>query len=83
MKVSERMRSLRENHALTQQQIADILNTSQQYYSEYENGKREIPTRHVIKLCQFYDVSADYLLGLTDTYPLSDKSNCAQSSAES
>lgn len=67
MEIAHRIRNIREDHALTQKQIADVLNTSQQYYSEYENGKREIPTRHVLKLCQFYNVSADYLLGLTDT----------------
>lgn len=67
MEIAHRIRNIREDHVLTQKQIADVLNTSQQYYSEYENGKREIPTRHVLKLCRFYNVSADYLLGLTDT----------------
>ncbi len=61
-----RIRNLREDKDLYQKSIANILGISQQYYSEYENGKRPIPVTHLIKLAQFYNVSLDYLVGLTD-----------------
>ncbi|MCI9413046.1 MAG: helix-turn-helix transcriptional regulator [Clostridia bacterium] len=61
-----RIRNLREDRDLYQKDIAKILGTSQQYYSEYENGKRPIPIAHLINLANFYNVSLDYLVGLTD-----------------
>lgn len=61
-----RIRDLREDHDLTQAQMAKILNCSQQVYSNYELGQRDIPTDILIRLAQFYHVSADYILGLTD-----------------
>lgn len=61
-----RIRNLREDKDLYQKDIANLLGISQQYYSEYENGKRAIPVLHLIKLAKFYDVSIDYLVGLTD-----------------
>lgn len=60
----ERLRDLREDVDLTQQDIADVLKTTQQVYSRYENGTNEIPIHHLITLCKFYKVSADYILGL-------------------
>lgn len=60
----ERIRDLREDNDLSQQQIADYLGTTQQVYSRYEKGENEIPVRHIIALCKFYNVSADYILGL-------------------
>ncbi len=62
----ERIRGLREDRDLTQQDIANILKTTQQVYSRYENGTNEIPLHHVITLCNFFKVSADYILGLND-----------------
>ena len=62
----QRIRDLREDHDLRQQDIADFLNCTQVCYSNYEIGKRDIPTRVLIQLAQFYHVSTDYLLGLTD-----------------
>lgn len=62
----ERMRELREDRDLTQEQIAQLLNTTQQTYSRYEQGINELPIRHLLTLCRFYKVSADYFLGLTD-----------------
>ena len=59
------MRDLREDSDLTQQQIATILGTSQTMYARYERGANELPIRHLITLCKYYHVSADYLLGLT------------------
>ena len=60
----EILRELREDNDLTQQDIADILGTTQQVYSRYEKGINEIPVRHIITLCKFYKVSSDYILGL-------------------
>ena len=62
----KRIRDLREDHDKTQQQIADYLGTSQTMYARYERGANEMPIRHVLALCRFYQVSADYLLGLSD-----------------
>lgn len=58
------MRDLREDADKTQQQIADYLGTSQTMYARYERGANELPLHHLIKLCQYYNVSADYFLGL-------------------
>lgn len=63
----KRIYDLRIDNDLYQTDVAKKLGISQQYYSEYEKGKRELPIRHLIKLCQLYNVSADYLLGFTDT----------------
>ena len=62
----KRIRDLREDHDKTQQQIADYLGTSQTMYARYERGANEMPIRHLLALCRFYQVSADYLLGLSD-----------------
>ena len=59
----EKLRGLREDNDLTQSQVADILGTSQTMYARYERGANEMPLRHFVTLCKFYNVSADYLLG--------------------
>lgn len=59
----DRLRELREDNDYTQKQIADILQTTQQVYSRYENGTNEIPIRHIITLANFYKVSYDYIFG--------------------
>lgn len=64
--VYRRVRDLREDHDLKQKDIAEFLNCSQQVYSNYELGQRDIPTEILIRLSEFYRVSVDYLLGLTD-----------------
>lgn len=61
----QRIRDLREDRDLTQKILAEYLNCSQQVYSNYELGQRDIPTDILIRLSLFYDVSTDYLLGLT------------------
>ena len=61
-----RIRDLREDHDLTQKQMAQVLNCSQQVYSNYELGQRDIPTDILIKLAAFHNVSIDYLLGISD-----------------
>ena len=60
------LRDLREDHDKTQQEIADILGTSQTMYARYERGANELPLHHLITLCRYYRVSADYILGLTE-----------------
>ncbi len=62
----QRIRDLREDNDLTQKQMAKTLNCSQQVYSNYELGQRDIPTDILIKLSKYYKVSTDYILGLTD-----------------
>lgn len=59
-----RIRDLREEKDLTQKQMAQMLNCSQQVYSNYELGQRDIPTDILIKLAQFHEVTTDYILGL-------------------
>ena len=61
----QRIRDLREDNDKTQEQIAKVLGTSQTMYARYERGANELPLRHLITLCQYYNVSADYILGLT------------------
>lgn len=62
----DRLRDLREDNDLTQKDIAAYLKTTQQVYSRYENGLNEIPVRHIIALSKFYNVSCDYILGLSN-----------------
>ena len=62
----QRLRDLREDHDLMQKEIAAILGIDQRVYSNYETGKREIPTRLLIILADYYKTSTDYILGRTD-----------------
>ncbi len=66
MKYSQRLRDLREDNELTQSDVAKVLNTTYQYYSTYESGKRELPFSRAIELARFYNVSLDYIAGLID-----------------
>lgn len=66
--LNQRIRDLREDHDLKQIELADYLGVTQQTYSNYENGHREIPTSVVVQLAQFYKVSTDYLLGSNASY---------------
>lgn len=61
-----RLKELRKETGKTQAQIAEILSVRQNTYSQYENGQREIPLSMLIFLAQHYDVSVDYILGLTE-----------------
>ena len=61
-----RIRDLREDRDLTQRELAEVLNCSQQVYSNYELGQRDLPTEILIHLARYYRVSTDYLLGLCD-----------------
>lgn len=62
----ERIRALREDRNLSQSYIAGLLNVGQKTYSDYELGKTRIPLDSVIKLAKFYNVSMDYICGLTN-----------------
>ena len=62
----KRIRDLREDKDLTQKEVAKKLNCSQQVYSNYELGQRDIPTDVLIKLSVLYNVSVDYILGISD-----------------
>ena len=57
---------MREDNDLTQRQVAELIQTTQQVYSEYEKGIREIPLYKAIILAKHYNVSLDYITGLTD-----------------
>ena len=67
----KRIRDLREDNDLSQSAIAKSLNCSQQVYSNSELGQRDIPTDILIKLSKFYNVSVDYILGITDNPKIS------------
>lgn len=61
-----RMRNLREDNDLTQKEVAALLETSQTMYARYERGANEMPIRHLIRLAEYYNVTTDYLLGLSN-----------------
>ena len=61
-----RMRNVREDRDLTQAEVGRIINKSQQGYNHIEAGRAELKIEDLIKLCEFYDLSADYLIGITD-----------------
>lgn len=62
--LSNRLKNLRENQNLKQTDVAEYLRISQQSYSRYENGKRELPIYYLEPLSKLYNVSTDYLLGI-------------------
>ncbi len=64
--IFKRIKDLREDHDLTQKQVADILKIMQPSYNRYERGEQDIPVKHVITLAIFYKVSTDYILGLSN-----------------
>ena len=66
MPIAERLREIRTYYDYSQKYIGDILNISQSTYASYETNRRIIPLKHLIILTNFYNVSADYLLGLTN-----------------
>lgn len=62
----QRIKNLREDNDLTQEELASLLKTTQQQYSKYELGIQEIPVHHLITLADFYKVSTDYILNRTN-----------------
>ena len=63
MDYRQRMRSLREDHDLSQAEVGKLINKSQQGYSHIENGRAELKIQDLITLCDYYHVSADYFIG--------------------
>lgn len=66
---ARRLRDLRTDRELSQVQIAVILGTTKNQVGKYERGEQEMPIRHLITLCNYYGVSADYVLGLPEGRP--------------
>ena len=63
----ERIKNIREDKDMTQAEVGKLLNKSQQGYNHIEAGRAELKIDDLIKLCQFYNLSADYIIGLTNT----------------
>ena len=62
----QRLKDIREDNEKTQSDIAEVLNTVRQQYNRWETGKQELPMHHFITLARYYNISLDYLAGLTD-----------------
>lgn len=69
MKYAQKIRDLRNDHDLSQAQIAEILGTTKNQVGKYERGEQEMPIKHLITLCNYFKVSADYILGLPKDRP--------------
>ena len=67
MNYIERIRELREDFEYTQEYVALYLGTSQTMYARYERGANELPIHHLIPLCKLYNVTSDYILGLSNS----------------
>lgn len=66
MDYRQRMRALREDHDLPQSEVGKLIHKSQQGYSHIENGRAELKIEDLVALCRYYQVSADYIIGLID-----------------
>lgn len=62
----QRLKDLREDRDMTQEQVARILGTAREQYNKYELGKQEIPFHHVITLARYYNVTIDYIAGVKE-----------------
>lgn len=80
MEYFDRIKNLRIDADKTQQEIANLLKTGQSYYAKYENGHRPLPIDRLRDLCIFYNVSADYILGLPEGMPYGKSKTRAQKS---
>lgn len=69
MYFAQKMKDLRTDHDLSQMEVALILGTTKNQVGKYERGEQEMPIRHLITLCNYYKVSADYILGLPSGRP--------------
>ena len=78
MNFVRKLTELREKKNLNQQEIAELLETRQTTISKYELGQRKYKIEDLIKLCRYYNVSADYILGLPKNMPYPDEDSCAQ-----
>lgn len=66
MNYRERLRQVREDRDLTQAQVGEVIDKSQQGYNHIETGRAELKIEDLAKLCRFYDISSDYIIGLVD-----------------
>lgn len=66
IKFTKRLKDIREDRDLKQSDVATVLKTTQSTYSKYERGERRLDVEQLAELCKFYNVTADYFLGLTD-----------------
>lgn len=66
---AQKIRNLRIDHDLSQAQIAEIIGSTKNQVGKYERGEQEMPIKHLISLCNYYNVSADYVLGLPEGRP--------------
>lgn len=66
---AQKIRDLRTDHDMTQAQIAEILGTTKNQVGKYERGEQEMPIKHLMTLCDYYEVSADYILGMPKGRP--------------
>ena len=66
MNYRQRLREIREDRDLSQEEVGRVIHKSQQGYSHIENGRAELKIEDLITLCKFYHLSADYIIGLTD-----------------
>ena len=69
MEYAQKIRDLRIDHDLSQAQIAQILGTTKNQVGKYERGEQEMPIKHLITLCNYFKVSADYVIGLPANLP--------------
>lgn len=69
MEYAQKIRDLRTDHDKTQAQIALILGTTKNQIGKYERGEQEMPIKHLLTLCEYYQVSADFILGLPEGLP--------------
>lgn len=68
MQYTQRLEDLRRDKDLTQEQVAKLLDLKREQYRRYETGINEVKASFIIKICKLYNVSADYILGLTNEY---------------
>lgn len=66
MDYRQRLRAIREDRDLSQSEVGKLIQKSQQGYSHIENGRAELKIEDLVELCRFYNISADYVIGLTD-----------------
>lgn len=66
---AHKIRDLRIDHDLSQAQIAEIIGSTKNQVGKYERGEQEMPIKHLLTLCNYYKVSADYVLGLPEGRP--------------
>ena len=69
MQYAQKIRDLREDHDMTQAQVAMVLNTTKNQVGKYERGEQDMNIKHLVTLCNFYNVSADWILGLPEGMP--------------